>query len=414
LHAFFEKRVTASSAYRVGMRYMVIEHFRNGDAAPVYRRFREHGRLAPPGLTYVTSWVAADLTTCYQIMECDDPALLDQWIGAWEDLVDFEVILIRTGLAALFVCLVTGACGAPPPPVAPATTGVEPEPAEPRGVTDAVHAALDWLARAQREDGSWGERGDVGATGLAVLSFLHAGESPRSGQYKETVRRAWEYLDAAPAAPAASEATRSVASRDVLAQALGAGAVIQCYGMTGWPLAQAPAERAAARAGRLAPADARARLMAGLARNAGRNADLGGDPLAAPPPPSPDLDDRTSAATLVLRIMAGASRTAADDAAIARQVALVPELAGNDGDPWTQYAAATVLRFDGRQPWLDWAEITFPGLVAGQVTDGLDAGSWPPHGGAGLCDARVTTTALRCLVLENAYATNLFQKPWSR
>jgi hypothetical protein len=70
---------------------MVIEHFRGGDAAPVYRRFRERGRLAPDGLTYVASWVDAALRRCYQVMETHDPALLEEWMGHWRDLVDFEV-----------------------------------------------------------------------------------------------------------------------------------------------------------------------------------------------------------------------------------------------------------------------------------------------------------------------------------
>ncbi len=39
------------------MLYMVVEHFKNQDALPVYRRFRQRGRLAPEGLTYVASWV---------------------------------------------------------------------------------------------------------------------------------------------------------------------------------------------------------------------------------------------------------------------------------------------------------------------------------------------------------------------
>jgi len=70
---------------------MVIEHFRNGDAAPVYRRFRERGRMAPEGLTYVSSWVTADLARCYQVMEAAEPALLEEWMANWRDLVDFEV-----------------------------------------------------------------------------------------------------------------------------------------------------------------------------------------------------------------------------------------------------------------------------------------------------------------------------------
>ncbi len=78
------------------MRYMIIEHFRHGDPLPVYRRFRDRGRLAPDGLCYVDSWVTHDLAHCYQVMECDDRALIDAWIAQWSDLVDFEVIPIHT------------------------------------------------------------------------------------------------------------------------------------------------------------------------------------------------------------------------------------------------------------------------------------------------------------------------------
>jgi hypothetical protein len=82
------------------MLYMVIEHFRNGDAVPVYRRFREYGRLAPAGLTYVGSWVTSDLTRCYQIMEAADRAALDEWIARWTDLVEFDVVAVVTSTEA--------------------------------------------------------------------------------------------------------------------------------------------------------------------------------------------------------------------------------------------------------------------------------------------------------------------------
>ena len=80
---------------------MVIERFRNGDPAPVYRRFREHGRIAPEGLTYVGSWIREDLAMCWQVMECNDRALLDRWIAAWEDLVEFEVVPVVGSAEAL-------------------------------------------------------------------------------------------------------------------------------------------------------------------------------------------------------------------------------------------------------------------------------------------------------------------------
>lgn len=71
--------------------YMVIERFKNGDAIPVYRRFRDRGRLAPEGLRYVSSWVDTNLEVCYQLMETADPGLLEEWTSRWSDLVDFEV-----------------------------------------------------------------------------------------------------------------------------------------------------------------------------------------------------------------------------------------------------------------------------------------------------------------------------------
>ena len=82
------------------MLYMIIEHFRDGDPRPVYQRFREQGRLAPDGLHYVSSWVTSDLKHCYQVMECDDRGLLDQWISQWADIVDFECIPVITSAEA--------------------------------------------------------------------------------------------------------------------------------------------------------------------------------------------------------------------------------------------------------------------------------------------------------------------------
>ena len=76
--------------------YMVVERFRNNDALAVYRRLREKGRMAPPGLVYVSSWVDDGLEGCYQLMETHDRKLLDQWIERWSDLVDFAVHAVVT------------------------------------------------------------------------------------------------------------------------------------------------------------------------------------------------------------------------------------------------------------------------------------------------------------------------------
>lgn len=80
--------------------YMVIETFKNGDAKAVYERLRDRGRMAPAGLTYVSSWVSEDLTRCYQLMETEDRLLLDRWMANWVDLVDFEVHPVISSQAA--------------------------------------------------------------------------------------------------------------------------------------------------------------------------------------------------------------------------------------------------------------------------------------------------------------------------
>jgi acetyl esterase/lipase len=85
------------------MLYMVVERFKPGAAVDVYRRAREHGRLLPDGLVYVSSWVDLDFTTCFQIMETDDEGLFEQWMKKWEDLVEFEIIPVRTSAEALGV-----------------------------------------------------------------------------------------------------------------------------------------------------------------------------------------------------------------------------------------------------------------------------------------------------------------------
>jgi hypothetical protein len=86
------------------MLFMVIEHFKDRDPAPVYKRFAERGRLMPEGLSYVNSWIEVGMDRCFQVMETDDPILLQEWIKNWGDLVDFEVVPVVTSaeMAGLF------------------------------------------------------------------------------------------------------------------------------------------------------------------------------------------------------------------------------------------------------------------------------------------------------------------------
>lgn len=70
---------------------MIVEHFKNEDPVPVYRRFRDHGRLAPDGVKYISSWVDEHIRICFQLMEAPEVKLIEEWISHWADIVEFEI-----------------------------------------------------------------------------------------------------------------------------------------------------------------------------------------------------------------------------------------------------------------------------------------------------------------------------------
>ena len=79
------------------MQFMVIETFRDQNAKAVYRKFRDNGRMMPEGLAFVSSYVAADLSRCFQLMECDDVTLLQRWVAQWADVAAFEIVPVVAG-----------------------------------------------------------------------------------------------------------------------------------------------------------------------------------------------------------------------------------------------------------------------------------------------------------------------------
>lgn len=82
------------------MQFMVIERFVNPDPRPIYARLAEKGRMMPEGLLYINSWISEDFSTCWQVMEADDPAKFDEWTRNWEDLVEFEIVPVMTSAEA--------------------------------------------------------------------------------------------------------------------------------------------------------------------------------------------------------------------------------------------------------------------------------------------------------------------------
>jgi len=82
------------------MLYMIIERFHPGKGKDLYKRFEEKGRMMPDAVTYISSWINEDVTTCYQVMETDSAEKLQEWINNWNDLADFEVIPVISSAEA--------------------------------------------------------------------------------------------------------------------------------------------------------------------------------------------------------------------------------------------------------------------------------------------------------------------------
>jgi hypothetical protein len=71
---------------------MIIESFKNQDAIPIYKHLRQKGRGLPEGLKYVDSWVEPNFDRCFQLMECDDLRLIQQWVLHWREFATFEIV----------------------------------------------------------------------------------------------------------------------------------------------------------------------------------------------------------------------------------------------------------------------------------------------------------------------------------
>ena len=78
------------------MLFMVIERFSDEKRDAMAERFRRHGRLLPDGVVYQASWIDEAGSQCYQVMQAESRALLNEWIARWSDLVDFEVVPVVT------------------------------------------------------------------------------------------------------------------------------------------------------------------------------------------------------------------------------------------------------------------------------------------------------------------------------
>ncbi len=74
------------------MLFMIIERFKDGDPKPIYKHLRDKGRGMPDGLKYIDSWIEPNFDRCFQLMECDDARLLQEWVLHWRGFAEFEIV----------------------------------------------------------------------------------------------------------------------------------------------------------------------------------------------------------------------------------------------------------------------------------------------------------------------------------
>lgn len=114
-----------------------------------------------------------------------------------------------------------------------------------RRVQAAINESLVWLASQQREDGSWNAakaEHRVGATGLALLTFLGAGYTHATpSDYKSVVAKGLDFLRSSQDPEGCFSSRRSPHYN--YDHAMATLAVVEAYGMTRSPLLLEPAQK---------------------------------------------------------------------------------------------------------------------------------------------------------------------------
>ncbi|MHC5209445.1 MAG: prenyltransferase/squalene oxidase repeat-containing protein [Planctomycetota bacterium] len=349
----------------------------------------------------------------------------------------------------------------------------------PETVNVAVANALEWLARHQNPDGSWSCGGfdamcegapacdglgspefDVGVTGLALLAFLGAGETPRRGEHSDVVRKGLLYLKDVQGADGNFGNPRL--SRHTYDHVLATLAMIEAYGLTGGDrIFRGPAEAGLKHLYRtrqpggawryadfhpdmvLAPNDVSVTGWAIMAMTSARDSGLHVDAVALEDAllfldemtdpvtgvtgytsrggrparmegvmterwPHDESESMTGVAVLC-RIFAdetlqrpGARELVDKGAAV---ISRVKPLWSDDRpgrrDYYSWYYGSYALYQVGGKPWRDWEVTLVPAIANQQRNEGEQLGSWDPQhdpwGGEG---GRVYSTAILALTME--------------
>jgi hypothetical protein len=328
----------------------------------------------------------------------------------------------------------------------------------------AVTAALNWLAQNQSTDDRWdasrfgaghemavlgqdrggtGADADTGISALALLTFLGAGNTHRSGDFTSTVRKGLDFLERGQAADGNLGGDAGLYAH-MYCHSMATFALAEAYAMSGDPALKGPVERAVAYSLRAQnPATGGWRYRPGdmgdtsqlgwqlmalwSAERAGisvplqtwtgaerflrsvRRGQAGG--LASYRSDSP-MSTSMTAEALYCRQLVGESMGGNDDGAAANEamrqlLRTLPEPAHVNLYYW-YYASLALHRQqqvgdENAAAWQAWNNALTSVLVRKQRSDGQDVGSWDPECIWGGYGGRVYSTALSALCLEVYY-----------
>ncbi|MBN1394147.1 MAG: hypothetical protein JW959_03920 [Pirellulales bacterium] len=318
----------------------------------------------------------------------------------------------------------------------------------------AVAAALKWLADNQDADGRWnprshgggkemkvlgrdrlgaGSHADSAVTGLALLAFLASGNTHLDGHYAEDVRRGLEYLMRTQEADG-NLGGRAAAFEFMYCHAMAACALSEAYGMTRDVRLREPVRRALAYTiaaqdplgggWRYRPGDPGDTSQLGWQLMTLKSAELAGIPITAKTREGivrylRSVSSGTYGGRASYRPGESPSRPMTAEALVCWQFLglarqhpacneagdyLLEEVPG-EGDYnlyYWYYATLGMYQLQG-QHWQRWNEAMRDAVVARQVKQGRQAGSWDTNTVWGAYGGRVYTTALATLTLEVYY-----------
>ncbi len=315
----------------------------------------------------------------------------------------------------------------------------------------AVARALEWLAAHQNQDGSWsfdhtqgncqgrcpnpgmlGNRANLGATGVALMPFLGAGNTHREGKYKDVVQNGLYFLtnnmhtDENVPGALTDPVPAGMYSHGICAIAL-----CEAYGMTDDKGLEGPAQASldfitfaqdpvgggwryvprqpgdtsvvgwqlmALKSGQLAYLRIDPRTVAGASHFLDTVQSDSGSGYGYQGPPA---GTATTAIGLLCRMFMGWKR---DNAALMRGVQTLADRGPSDTDMYYNYYATQVMSHFGGDPWEKWNPKMRDYLVREQAAGGHEKGSWHFPGAHGADQGgRHYSTAMSAMILEVYY-----------